>query len=381
VRPSTAIGAAHNAASISAQDAYLFLLIWLVFGLAPAMLTWPAASNSHGILAQVPAFLVAAIGLDALAARLEKSRLAKSTLFAGLFIAAILLTHSLHSIIDYFNTWAHLPSVQVEHAANMTLTAHYFSQHPVSAPLVFSSGAVTHYNPWSATAFRLIAPIGYSNARWFDARSSFIFPRGATDLILVNSANDNVPAPLDDRLIEDLFPIVEPSPLTTSYFSATHLVSALDTRLAPLTRAVVNWPGEVQLAAPKFPIAFGDHIDLIGYDVRRSLVQPGKNIRLTTYWRAKNIGLKPLSIFVHVLNDRDEIAAQWDGFTIDQHYVQADDIIVQVHFIGLPPDFPEGIYRLQLGVYDADSGVRIPIEINGQSAADRILLQSITVKP
>ncbi len=372
--------APRNDALPSVPDAYAFILIWLLFGLAPSMLTWPAASNSHGILAQMPAFLIAAIGLDAIGSRVEKSQLTKSKLTAGFFVATILIIHSLHSIVDYFDTWAHLPSVQVEYAANMTSTAHYFAQNPSATPLVFSSGDVTHFNPWSATAFRLIAPIGYSNARWFDARSSFIFPQGATDLILVNSANDNAPAPLDSRLTEDLFPIDEPTPFATNAFSATHLVSSLNTRLITLTQSMVNWPSEVQLNAPKFPIHFGAHADLIGYDVRRSIVQPGKNIRLTTYWRAQNIGLRPLSIFVHVLNDRHAIAAQWDGFTIDQHYIQAGDIIVQVHFIGLPPDFPEGAYDMQLGLYDIETGVRVPIEIDGQSITDRVLLQSIQVQ-
>ncbi|HZY44879.1 MAG TPA: hypothetical protein VFF70_09035, partial [Anaerolineae bacterium] len=361
-------------------DAYAFILIWLFFGLAPSMLTWPAASNSHGILAQMPAFIIAAIGLDAIVTRVEHSPLAKSRLLAGLLVIIILFIHSLHSIVDYFGTWANLSSVRAEYAANMTSTAQYFAQNPASTPLVFSSGNVTHYNPWSATAFRLIVPVGYRNARWFDARSSFIFPRGGTDLMLVNIANDDAPAPLDNRLIEDLFPIVEPASLVSAYFSATDLVSSLNTRLITLTQAMVNWPSEIHLDAPKFPIPFDDRIDLIGYDVRKSIVQPGKNIRLTTYWRAQNIGLRPLSIFVHVLNDRHAIAAQWDGFTIDQHYVQAGDIIVQVHFIGLPPDFPEGAYDMEVGLYEAETGVRVPIKIDEQSITDRVLLQSITVQ-
>ncbi len=379
-RPSTAIDPSLRSESISAQAAYAFILLWLLFGLAPPMLTWPAASNSHGILAQTPTFIIAAIGLDAIVSRVEKSPLTKSKLLAGCLVAIILIIHSAHSIVDYFGAWANLSSVRTEYAADLTSTAQFFSQKPASTPMVFSSGDVTHYNPWSATAFRLITPIGYSNARWFDARSSFIFPQGATDLILVNSANDDAPAPLDSRLIEDLFPIVEPSPLATSYFSATHLVSSLNTRLITLTQAVVNWPSEVHLAAPRFPLSFGDHIGLIGYDVRKSIVQPGKNIRLTTYWRAQTIGLRPLLIFVHVLNDRNEIAAQWDGFTIDQHYVQAGDIIVQVHFIGLPPDFPEGTYDVEIGLYEAETGMRVPIEINGQPITDRVLLQSIQVQ-
>ena len=61
------------------QPAYAFVLIWLLAGLLPAMLTWPAASNSHSFLAQTPAFLLVALGLDAIATRWPK--------YGGVFIA------------------------------------------------------------------------------------------------------------------------------------------------------------------------------------------------------------------------------------------------------------------------------------------------------
>jgi 4-amino-4-deoxy-L-arabinose transferase-like glycosyltransferase len=367
--------------SPSAQLAHAFILIWLLFGLAPPMLTWPAASNSHGLLAQSPAFLIAAIGLDAIATRVSRLKPDRSTALSGTLLVLVLTVHTLHSTSDYFNVWANDPGVRVEYAAGLTATARYFAQQPVDQPLGFSSGDVTQWNPWSSTAFRMIAPIGYSNARWFDARSSFVFPHGATDLTLINSANEDAPAPLDSRLIEDLFPSVEPAPFATEAFSATRLSSSLNTRLITLTQASVSWPGEAGLnQAARLPIEFGDQLELIGYEVRRSIVQPGKNIRLTTYWRAQDIGLRPLSIFMHVLNDRGEIAAQWDGFTIDQHYIQPGDILVQVHFIPISSQLAEGTYRLQLGLYSTDTLQRLPALLNGQPAADRILLQSIAIK-
>lgn len=430
------------------QAACAFSLIWLIAGLLPSMLTWPAASNSHGILAQTPAFLIAALGIDALAASLSnrvsfrgaalrRRRLAghprpsgawdmagisapaddvawpvsrflaallgnsfahsavpgadrrrgrrlerfcpPTQVLAAVFIGLVLVIHSGVSINDYFNRWATDPTVQIEHQAGVAATARYFGQQPAQTPLVFTSGEVTLWNPWSVTSFRLNAPIGYTNARWFDARSSFIFPQGQTDLTLIAPAQDNVPAPLDARLIEELFPIVEPSPIATGYFSATHLVSSLNTRLITLTHAAVSWPDG--RAAP-LPIRFDDRAELIGYDVRRSTVEVGKNIRLTTYWRAQNLGLTPISIFAHVLDDRGRLAAQWDGWTIAPEYVQRGDILVQVHFIPIPPNFAAGTYQLALGLYLPRSAdlPRVPIVLDGPPVADRVLLQSIEVK-
>ena len=359
---------------------YAFLLIWLMVGLVPPLLAWPAASNSHSILAQVPVFLIAAIGLDGIADRF--SRTPSSRVLSGLFVGLVLIIHTVTSINDYFNRWATNPTVRTEQQAGIAATARYFVQHPAPTPLVFSSGDVVEGKPWSSTVFRMLAPTGYTNARWFDARSSFVFPQGATDLTLINATLDDAPAPLDNRLIEDLFPVVEPSPLAANVFSATHVVSTLNTRLMTLTQASVSWPaGVAATQAATLPIAFGDRINLIGYEYRKTSVAPGKNIRLTTYWRAQNLGLEPLAIFVHVLDAQGNIVAQWDGLTIDQHYIQPGDILAQVHSIGLRPDFPEGTYRLQLGLYSTQTLQRVPIEIGGQPVADRILLQPIEVKP
>jgi hypothetical protein len=357
------------------HSAYAFVVIWLFFGLAPAVLTWPAASNSHGILAQSPTILIAAIGLDAITARFQAR---------GLWIiGCVLLIHSVTSINDYFNLWATHQSVRREHAASLTDTVRDLQHHPIDTPLVFSSGDVTHWNPWSVTAFRMIAPLGYHNARWFDARSSFVFPQGRTDLTLINVAYDDAPAPLDARLIEDLFPQVESSPLSTDSFTATHLESSLNTRLITLTRAAVAWPPDAAINQPgQLPIVFDDRMALIGYEIRKLVVQPGRNIRLTTYWRAQNFGLEPTSIFVHVLDAQGQIAAQWDGYGFSPYYLEPGDIIAQVHFIPIRPDFEEGVYQLQLGVYlpRAPHQPRVPIYFMGQPVTDRILLQSIEVK-
>ena len=362
------------------QTAYAFSLIWLIVGLLPSMLTWPAASNSHGLLAQTPAFLIAAIGLDALATKLASTPWpALNGKFAWLLVGSVLVTHSGVSINDYFNRWATHPIVQAEHQAGVAATARYFAQQPIDTPLVFSSGSVTHWNPWAVTTFQLIAPATYTNARWFDARSSFIFPQGQTDLTLINPALDDAPAPLDARLIEELFPIVEPSPLATGNFSATHLISSLNARLITLAQSSVSWPAG---SAARLPIAFEDRVELIGYEVRKSPVEIGKNIRLTTYWRAQNLGLEPLSFFAHVLDQQGRLAAQWDGWTMAPEYVQPGDILVQVHFIPIPPNFAPGTYQLALGLYLPKSAnlPRVPIVLDGQPVADRLLLQSIEVK-
>jgi len=281
------------------------------------------------------------------------------------------------SLYDYFNRWATADPVRRKHQAGVVAVAQQIDQLPADRPIVFSSGAVMHWNPWSVTAFRLTAPIGYTATRWFDARSAFIFPQGETNLTLINPALDDQPAPLDGRLIEDLFPIVEPLPIGGAVYSATHLVSNLNTRLITLIQAEVSAPIS---QAVTLPVAFEDQLELIGYEVRKPVVQAGKNIRLTTYWRARDRSVEPLSFFVHVLDEQGNLVTQWDGYHYSPYYVQPGDILAQVHFIPIPADFVAGTYRLQLGVYHSLTGERVPIVIDGQPITDRVLLQPIEVR-
>jgi hypothetical protein len=320
--------------------------------------------------------MLAGLGTDRVAARWPR--------FAPILIALLLGLTTARSVIDYFGGWATLPAVKTEHQAGIAAVAGQLDRLPADRPIVFSSGAVTHWEPWGVTTFRLTAPIGYTATRWFDARSGFIFPQGQTELTLINAALDDRPAPLDSRLIEDLFPTVEPLSGAEVY-SATRLISSLNTRLITLTQASVSWPPEAQITpAAQLPITFNDQLQLIGYDLRRTEIPIGRNIRLTTYWRAQQpLGTQPTSIFVHVLDQDGNLAAQWDGFTIAPEYVQAGDIIVQVHFIPIPPDFTAGEYQLALGRYypRAANQPRLSIELDGQPAADRVLLQPVRMVP
>lgn len=361
------------------QPPYALALIWLLIGLAPAVLTWPAASNSHGILAQPPTFLSAALGVDWLLSRLSVGQRGWAPAASVALLIGVLGAHTATSINDYFNRWATQPTVRVEHQAGTAQTARYFAQHPTDK-VVFSSGHVTPWNPWTETTFRVIAPQAAAHTRWFDARWSFVFPNGQTDLTLITPALDDDPAPLDGRLIEDLFPTVEPSPLATDYFSATHVVSSLQTRLITLTRSAVSWPPGTKIdRAAQLPMVFGDQFNLIGYELRRTVVPIGRNIRLTTYWRVTRPPAEPLSIFVHVLDEAGHIAAQWDGFTVAPRYLQAGDVVVQVHFIPIPPDFKPGRYDLALGVYQPRTPnlPRLPITIDGQPITDRVMLNRV----
>ena len=144
-------------------------------------------------------------------------------------VLIVFFTVSLH---DYFNRWANDDTVRREHQAGIVAdraadrsiarrSADRLQQRRGDALESVERDGVSSHRP-----DRLYGrPAGSTPDR------AFIFPQGQTDLTLINAALDDQPAPLDGRLIEDLFPVVEPIPTASDVYSATHLVSSLNTRL------------------------------------------------------------------------------------------------------------------------------------------------------
>jgi hypothetical protein len=82
----------------------------------------------------------------------------------------------------------------------------------------------------------------------------------------------------------------------------------------------------------------------------------------------------PLKAFVHLLGESDASIAQHDGLGSPPHGWAAGDLLVQKHVLSFPADLSPGLYRLQLGVYNAPAGPRLPV-----ADADRLLLPPVEV--
>ncbi|MBK8899864.1 MAG: phospholipid carrier-dependent glycosyltransferase [Anaerolineaceae bacterium] len=103
------------------------------------------------------------------------------------------------------------------------------------------------------------------------------------------------------------------------------------------------------------PFSFDDH--QIGLLADPEIVQQADAIELTTRWRNKT-GPVPLKIYVHLLDQSGQIAAQWDGLDIAWEGWCAGDVLWQRHAIPLPPGLPAGQYELRTGLYDPATGRR-----------------------
>jgi hypothetical protein len=125
----------------------------------------------------------------------------------------------------------------------------------------------------------------------------------------------------------------------------------------------------------------GQDIALRGY----TLDQPaggGEVLRLTLYWQALQNVTGHYKVFLHVVDESGHIVAQQDeepaaGEAPTQSWL-AGEVVTDMHVLNLPPGGP---YRLVTGLYDPDTGLRLPVWDDAQQPVvdSAIPLEGVTV--
>lgn len=120
---------------------------------------------------------------------------------------------------------------------------------------------------------------------------------------------------------------------------------------------------------------FGETLKLLGYETNGD-VSPGQSLELLTLWHVQQVPAVSLKIFVHLLDGDGEIVAQHDGLDVLSGGLMAGDELAQLHAIQLPDNLPDGNYALQLGVYEAETGARLPVD---QTGGHKVMLHKFII--
>jgi hypothetical protein len=153
-------------------------------------------------------------------------------------------------------------------------------------------------------------------------------------------------------------------------------------------------PGQVSGVQHPLQVNLGDQVWLLGYDLDRDQVAQGGALRVVLYWQAQRPMATNYRSFVHLDAPADqrtwagndnfqpgEVTAQielptstWDTL----HYVRDE------HLLRVPPQVPPAAFDLRVGLYDPDTGYRLPV-LAGSSgragAGDTLTLQRVQVSP
>ena len=134
---------------------------------------------------------------------------------------------------------------------------------------------------------------------------------------------------------------------------------------------------------PQYPLALslGPGISLLGYDLPQATASPGQEIPLTLYWRGEGAIDTSYTVFVHLLDGEGRVRGQRDrlpgrGRVPTSGWVEGQ-IVIDEYAVPLDEDAPPGVYRIEVGMYNARDMIRLPVfdAEAGRLPEDRALLE------
>ena len=180
--------------------------------------------------------------------------------------------------------------------------------------------------------------------------------------------------------------------ITPGAYALQVLPEAADGNAVTLAAVRID-PSSRRFVAPQLPYVvdqdFGDAIRLLGYDLSAEpskagyTVTAGRALDLDLYWETLRPVNKSYTVFTHLLGEADQLVAQRDSVPRDGTYPTTDwvrDEVVQDGYrLDLPRDLPPGEYHLSVGLYDAATGLRLPLTDHGKTTGTDHLLLTTTL--
>jgi hypothetical protein len=127
----------------------------------------------------------------------------------------------------------------------------------------------------------------------------------------------------------------------------------------------------------------GGKVRLLGYNIESGF-RPEDNIHLTLFWQCLEEMEQSYTIFIHLVDARDNIMAQKDNPPVDGFHSttnwEVGETVRDQYDLVIPPDVSSGEYRLKVGMYLAETGERLNVLEDGVPLPDnQILLQPAVI--
>ncbi|MFB0537166.1 MAG: hypothetical protein ACETWR_19570, partial [Anaerolineae bacterium] len=132
-------------------------------------------------------------------------------------------------------------------------------------------------------------------------------------------------------------------------------------------------------------LRLGEGVELLAYEVDDLLVAPGGAVDLTLYWAARLEIEEDYTVFTHLIDAEDGLWAQQDnrpgGGERPTSGWREGEVVADRYHLVLPDDIPVGRYRLEVGMYEWQTGERLRVIEGEEEAGNRVLLApEITVE-
>ena len=129
---------------------------------------------------------------------------------------------------------------------------------------------------------------------------------------------------------------------------------------------------------------FGSILALLSVKTPDEAYAPGAQVSVKLQWLALAAPVGRYTTFVHLVGAGKPLAAGVDGepcagwYATDQWH--AGEIVEYTLTLSLPPDLALGVYALAVGVYQWQTGERLPVSQPDQREPDRAFVATLTVK-
>jgi hypothetical protein len=349
------------------QSAYAFMLIWLVMALLPNLITAPAPFFYRAIATQTPVAVMPAIATVALGEMLRRAHLTQRSWLAPVVVAGVAVISLGQTAIatwhDYFDVWGSDKDVRFQYSAAYAEIATALKSSPDTSPVAVSGFFIEDADPiiFEQALNRSDIPV-----RWFDARDAIIAADDAPVERLAIPAYTPLAEELESRFLNHVEPIAWSKDFKIYPFDA-----------AQFRAQIATWPMCVEC-----PARFNDQIELTGLQQPDRVARTDEVLPVLTAWRVLGESQPgSTAIFIHLLDEHDQIVAQDDRLGVPRHTWQPGDEFVQVHRLNIENVSP-GKYRLALGLYNrADNTRWAATDRLGQPLGDRIILGELEVTP
>ena len=128
--------------------------------------------------------------------------------------------------------------------------------------------------------------------------------------------------------------------------------------------------------------AFGNELQLLGYDLVETAVH---EFTLRLVWQAQETPPEDYTVFVHVLG-QDGVCCAWqqDAMPQQNQYPTSrwlpGEVVVDSYTIRLPDDADPGDYPIEIGLYVAETGLRLPVSgLDVNEAGDAVWIRPLTL--
>jgi hypothetical protein len=364
------------------QPRYFVMIIWLLLGLAPSMLTPEAPNLVRGIGALPAAVIFPAIGAMTVRQWISSAVGRRANWAASLAMALLLAVNGLGTFRSLFVTWPVQSQVREIYQAALTKAFRDLNHSNLAGTLWISEPFPDDRH--LLLAKRVLRREGLE-PRWFNANRALILPaaNGARRYLLADFVEPD--EELFRRWMSDAIVILEARSLT----SRVPAYRTYQARGGPWVERelseILNQSTasrDLEAAHPvALPARFESAATLLGYELADDRLAAGEEVHLAVYWRVHGSVFEPIASFAHLLDEQNRVVGQYDGFDVPPWYWEPGAVVAQVYRFSADRDAQPGTHWVEVGLYNSETMERLAVVDEADSPLTRrLVLATVTVE-